>query len=62
MVFGKLREVKLVINEQPIEQVKSFKYVGNVTKAISVLSRDMFGENYTHLCDKAKKSIFCIAK
>ena len=60
MVFGIHREVKLVFNEQPIEQVKSFKYVGNVTKAISVLSRDMFGENYTHLCDKAKKSIFAL--
>ena len=60
VVFGKHREVTLVFNEQPIEQVKSFKYVGNVTKAISVLSRDMFGENYTHLCDKAKKSIFAL--
>ena len=60
MVFGKHREVKLFFNEQPIEQVKSFKYVGNIIKFISALPRDIFGDNYSHLCDKARKSIFAM--
>ena len=60
MVFGKLREVKLFFKEQPIEQVKSFKYVGNIIKSISALPRDIFGDNYMHLCDKARKSVFAM--
>ena len=60
VVFGKHREVKLFFNEQPIEQVKSFKYVGNIIKSISAPPRDMFGDNYTHLCDKSRRSVFAM--
>ena len=60
MVFGKHREVKLSFNKHSIERVKSFKYVGNIIKSISALPRDIFGDNYTHLCDKARKSVFAM--
>ena len=62
MVFGKPMDVRITFKGQPIEQVAQYKYLGNIARAISRPSGDIFGNNYEYLCGKARAAIFAISK
>ena len=57
-MFGKQEELTLFYKGVKIEQVKKYKYVGNIIYAISKPSQNVFKENYTYLADQARKAIF----
>ena len=60
MAYGNVEPFAVYFNGKPIEQVTRYKYLGNITKAIRIPSEDIFGDNYTYLCDQARKAIFCM--
>ena len=59
-VFGNIKNVKLYFNGKPIEEVPSYKYLGNLFASIKTSKGDPFSENYQYLYDKAQKNIFSL--
>ena len=58
MAFGNLGNIKLIFNGQEIERVSEYKYVGNIVQVVSKPTGDIFQNNYTYLCQKARNSVF----
>ena len=59
-VFGNIKDVKLFFNGKPIEEVPSYKYLGNLFASTKTSKGDTFSENYQYLYDKAQKNIFAL--
>ena len=59
-VFGNIKNVKLFFNGEPIEEVPSYKYLGNLFASTKTSKGDIFSENYQYLYDKAQKNIFAL--
>ena len=59
-VFGNIKNVKLFFNGKPIEEVPSYKYLGNLFASTKTSKGDIFSENYQYLYDKAQKNIFAL--
>ena len=59
-VFGNIKNVKLYFNGKAIEEVPSYKYLGNLFASIKTNKGDPFSENYQYLYDKAQKNIFSL--
>ena len=57
-VFGKPITANFTFKGKPLEQVKHYKYVGCVFKAIQRPTGDIFSDNYTCLYDKASKAMY----
>ena len=60
MAFGKIKDVKLKLNGKLLEQVQSYKCLGNIISSTKTVTGDIFGENYEYLCEKARKSTFAM--
>ena len=59
-VFGNIKNVKLYFNGKAIEEVPSYKYLGNIFASTKTNKGDPFSENYQYLYDKAQKNIFSL--
>ena len=59
-VFGNIKNVKLFFNGKAIEEVPSYKYLGNLFSSTKTSRGDPFSENYQYLYDKAQKNIFSL--
>ena len=59
-VFGNIKNVKLFFNGKKIEEVPSYKYLGNLFASTKTSKGDIFSENYQYLYDKAQKNIFAL--
>ena len=60
MIFGNHQEVILKFNNRTIEQVKEYKYVGNIVRSTHKSISDVFSNNFAYLCGKAKQAIFSL--
>ena len=58
MCFGKQTELNVYFHGKKIEQVSTYKYLGNIVKCISTKQQNIFSENYQYLCDQARKASF----
>ena len=59
MVFGKpIDTSKLPFNSKFIEEVKEYKYLGNIISSIKQPQQDPFMRSYAFLCDQARKALF----
>ena len=59
-VFGNIKNVKLYLNGKAIEEVPSYKYLGNMFSSVGNSQGDPFSANYQYLYDKAQKNIFSL--
>ena len=62
MVFGRVNTENLCFNGKPIEEVSTYKYLGNVISKIQNPGQDIFKENYSHLSNQARKAMFGLKK
>ena len=60
MAFGKIKHIKLKFNGKLLEHVQSYKRLGNIISSIKTVTMDIFGENYSYLCEKSRKSTFTV--
>ena len=58
LMYGQKNAPDIYFNGQGIEAVQSYKYFGNIISTISSSKGDIFRENYSYLCNQAKKAIF----
>ena len=57
MVFGKpIDTSKLSFNSKFIEEVKEYKYLGNIISSLKQPQQDPFTRSYAFLCDQAQTS------
>ena len=62
MCFGADDKVEINFNGKPIEQVQQFKYLGTVVRSIKRRNQNIFSENSSFICTKARKATFSIQK
>ena len=62
IVFGKQLDVNATYQGKPIEQVRQYKYLGNIVRPVVHISGDLFSDTYSHLCEKARKSIYVMQR
>ena len=62
MCFGADDKFEIHFNGKPIEQVRQFKYLGTVARFIKRRNQDIFSENPSFICTKARKATFSIQK
>ena len=55
MTFGKEKHISLKLNGKPLEQVQSYKCLGNIVSGTKTVMGDVFKENYGYLCDMLNK-------
>ena len=60
MTFEKEKHISLKLNVNPLEQVQSYKCLGNIVSGTMTVMGDVFRENYGYLCDKARQSAFAM--
>ena len=58
LIYGQKNAPDIYFNGQRIEAVQSYKYLRNIISIISSSKGDIFRENYSYLCNQAKKAIF----
>ena len=58
MVFGNLENVTLSLNDIDIEEIKMYKYLGNMFNKIRTTRGNVFKENSNYLCKQARRAIF----
>ena len=58
LIYGQKYAPDIYFNGQRIEAVQSYKYLGNIISTIASAKGDIFRENYSYLCNQAKKAIF----
>ena len=58
MVFGNGVKGDIIFNGKLLKWVEKYKYLGNIVNSIKTISGDIFKENSTYICDKARKAIF----
>ena len=57
MVFGSKTKCELYFDGKLIERVDDYKYLGNIISGTPNISGDIFANNYSYLCSKARSSI-----
>ena len=62
IVFGKQLDVHVTYHRKPIEQLRQYKYLRNIVRPVVHISGDLFNDTYSHLCEKARKSIYVIQR
>ena len=62
IVFGKQLDVNATYQGTPIEQVRQYKYLGNIVRPVVHISGDLFSDTYSHPCEKARKSIYVMQR
>ena len=62
MGFGNCEPFSVKFGENEIEQVTSYKYLGNIARFTKMANQDIFSQNYHYLCDQARKAIFSMSK
>lgn len=61
MTFGKVKKVTVKFNGKIIEQVDSYKCLGNIISPISRFNANPFKLNTTYMCDKARKALYAVS-
>ena len=62
LVFGSQTKVNIDFNGKAIEQVESYKYLGNIVNAMHSYKADAFSKNYEYSSGQNKKTMFSIKK
>ena len=57
-MYGQKNAPDIYFNRQRIKAVQSYKYLRNIISTISSAKGDIFCENYSYLCNQAKKALF----
>ena len=60
--FGRPIKCNVHFNGKIIEQVDSYKYLGNVIRSVQICDQDVYFANYHYLCDQSRKAIFSIRR
>ena len=60
--FGRIIECNVHFNGKIIEQVDSYKYLGNFIRSVQRCDQDVYSANYHFLCDQSQKAIFSIRR
>ena len=60
MVFGKEYSGNLFFNNDEIELVKEYKYLGNIVRSTEMSEQDVFSLNHVYQRDRANRAIFSI--
>ena len=58
--FGRPIKCNVQFNGKIIEQIESYKYLGNVIRSVQRCDQDVYSANYHYLCDQSRKVIFSI--
>ena len=58
MVFGSKTNCELYFDGKLIERVDDYRYLGNIISETTNISGDIFANNYSYLCSKARSSIY----
>ena len=62
LVFGSQTKVNIDFNGKTIEQVESYKYLGNIVNTVHSYKADAFSKNYEYLSGQSRKAMFSIKK
>ena len=62
LVFGSRTNVSIDFNGKTIEQVESYKYLGNTVNTVHSYKADAFSKNYEYLSGQSRKGMFSIKK
>ena len=54
MIFGTREDTELYFDGKRIERVNDCKYLGNIISETKNIGGDIFANNYSHLCSKAR--------
>ena len=60
MIFGTREDTELYFDGKRIERVNDYKYLGNIISETKTIGGDIFANNYSHLCSKARSSIYAM--
>ena len=60
LVFGSRTKVNFDFNGKTIEQVESYKYLGNIVNTVHSYKADAFSKNYEYLSGQSRKAMFSI--
>ena len=60
MVLGKDYSGNISFNNEKIELVREYKYLGNIIRSTTTNKQDIFGLNYTYLRDRANRAMFTV--
>ena len=60
MIFGTREGTELYFDGKRIERVNDYKYLGNIISETKNIGGDIFVNNYSHLCFKARSSIYAM--
>ena len=58
MVFGNPKRSKIFFNQKRIEEVKNYKYLGNIISSTRLPNQDPLKSTYKFLSDQAMKAVF----
>ena len=58
MVFGNPKRSKIFFNQKCIEEVKNYKYLGNIISSTRLPNQDPLKSTYKFLSDQAMKAVF----
>ena len=58
MVFGNTKRSKIFFNQKCIEEVKNYKYLGNIISSTRLPNQDPLKSTYKFLSDQAMKAVF----
>ena len=58
MVFGNPKRSKIFFNQNCIEEVKNYKYLGNIISSTRLHNQDPLKSTYKSLSDQAMKVVF----
>ena len=61
-VFGTQTKVDIDFNGNAIEQVESYKYLGNIMNTVHSYKADVVSKNYEYLSGQSRKAMFSIKK
>ena len=62
LVFGSQTKVNIDFNGKTIEQVESYKYLGNIVNTVHSYKAEAFSKNYEYLSGQSRKVMFSIKK
>ena len=60
LVLGSQTKVNIDFNGKAIEQVESYKYLGNIVNTVHSYKADAFSKNYEYLSGQSRKAMFSI--
>ena len=62
MVFGRGSKGNITFNGKLLDWVEKYKYLGNIINSVKQMNGDIFKENSSYLCNKARGAIFSFFK